>query len=151
MSELTHKPVQIVRGRPYSSEGGCIVYVELPEDVKGRWLDEDVQLWESFWEDIIGYCRKIRGSIYPVMVLSADGRRLLRIRMLKGTLFLPEGIEEIADYAATDEDNNKISRIVWNREIRRIGEEAFAFAVTNLVVLPPTVEFVGEGPLFGIC
>ena len=146
---MPRKSFGIVRVRPYSLEGGCIVYVELPENAKGDWLDEDVRLWERFWEDIIGYCEKIRGSIYPVMVLSTDGRRLLRIRRLKGTLFLPEGVEEVADYAATDEDDNEISRIVWNGSIRRIGKEAFWKAVTNAVVLPPTVESVGDRPFSG--
>ena len=149
MNNLPRKSFGIVRVRPYSLEGGCIVYVELPENAKGDWLDEDVRLWERFWEDIIGYCEKIRGSIYPVMVLSTDGRRLLRIRRLKGTLFLPEGVEEVADYAATDEDDNEISRIVWNGSIRRIGKEAFWKAVTNAVVLPPTVESVGDRPFSG--
>ena len=148
MNKVSQKSLRIVRGRPYSLEGGCIVYVVPPDpEVAGcRWRDDYFQLRESVWEDIIGYCGKIRGCIYPVLVLSADGRRLLRIRRLKGTLLLPEGVEEVADYAATAEDDNEISRIVWNGSIRRIGNCAFWGSVTNLVVFPPTVEFIGGDP-----
>lgn len=160
MNKLSQKSFRIVRGCPYSSEGGCIVYVELLEDVSellfNRWRS-DCQLCKRVWKDIIGYCRKIRGSIYPVMVLSADGRRLLCVRGLKGTLFLPEGVEEVADYAASDENDNEITRIVWNGSIRRIGERAFLLSDSKIdcisfvlplttAVLPPTVEFVGKMP-----
>ena len=108
MNKVSQKSFRIVRGRPYSSEGGCIVYVVPPEVAECHWQEDYFQLWESFWEDIIVYCGKIRGCIYPVLVLSADGRRLLRVRGLDGTLLLPEGVEEVADYAAANNCNDGI-------------------------------------------
>ena len=161
MNKLSQKSFRIVRIRPYSSEGGCIVYADVPDgiwDAAEPGEPEDLRNdLDSCWEEILDHCQEIRGCIYPVLVLSADGRRLLRVRGLDGELFLPEGVEEVADYAVAnkcndgieDEHNNSISRIVWNGSIRRIGKEAFASAVTNLLALPPTVEFVGEDPFSG--
>ncbi len=153
MNKLSQKSFRIVRVRPYSCEEGCIVYADIPDSIWNAAEPGDPEDlrngWDSCWEEILDYCQEFRGCVYPVLILSADGRKLLRVSGLKGELFLPEGVEEVADYAATAEDDNEISRIVWNGSIRRIGEEAFAFAVTNLVVLPPTVEFVGKGPFRG--
>ncbi len=150
MNNLSQKSFRIVRIRPYSCEGGCIVYVDIPD---GIWNaaepgePEDLRNdLDSCWEEILDHCQEIRGCIYPVLVLSADGRRLLRVRGLSGTLLLPEGVEEVADDAATCKDDNRIYRIVWNGTIRRIGNEAFlSFRLDDdTVALPPTVEFVGD-------
>ena len=148
-----HKVFKIVRVRPYLCEKGCIVYVDVPDGVwNAAETDEPEDLrsgLDCHWEEILGRCQAIRGCIYPVIVLSADGRRLLRIRGLEGELLLPEGVEEVADYATTIDDDNNISRIVWNGSIRRIGEEAFREAVSTVVILPPTVESVGKRPFYG--
>ena len=150
MNKVSQKSFRIVRVRPYSPEGGCIVYVDIPE---GIWNaaepgeSEDLRSGlDCYWEEILDHCQEIRGCIYPVLVLSADGRRLLRVRGLSGRLLLPEGVEEVADAAATCKDDNTIYGIVWNGTIRRIGNEAFLSfrLVDDTVALPPTVEFVGD-------
>ena len=98
MNKLPQKSFRIVRVRPYSYEEGCIVYVDIPD---GMWNaaepDEPEDLRSGLdccWEEILDRCQEIRGRIHPVLVLSTDGRRLLRIRGLKGTLFLPEGVDK---------------------------------------------------------
>ena len=153
MNNLPQKSFRIVRVRPYSCEEGCIVYVDTPDGILNAAEPgdpEDLRSGlDSCWEEILDYCQEFRGCIHPVLVLSADGRRLLRVSGLKGELFLPEGVEEVAGYAATDEDDNEISRIVWNGSIRRIGKEAFLGAVTYAAVLPPTVESIGDSPFRG--
>lgn len=153
MDKWQHKAFRIIRVRPYSCENGCIVYVDVPDGIwNAAELDgpEDLSSGlDCHWEEILDRCQLVRGSIYPVIVLSADGRKLLRIRGLKGELILPEGVEEVADHAASIEDDNEISRIVWNGSIRRIGEAAFRETVATSVVLPPTVESVGRMPFLG--
>ena len=155
MNKLPQKSFRIVRIRPYSSEGGCIVYVDIPDGIgdaaepdKPENLRSGRDSWWDWWEEILDHCHQFRGCIYPVLVLSADGRRLLRgSGFSNGTLLLPEGVEEVADHAATRHDNNDINRIVWNGTIRRIGNEAFFSSLTpncDMIALPPTVEFVGD-------
>ena len=87
MDKWQHKAFRIIRVRPYSCENGCIVYVDVPDGIwNAAEPDETEDLSSGFdcrWEEILDRCQLVRGSIYPVIVLSAGGRKLLRIRGLK--------------------------------------------------------------------
>lgn len=84
----------------------------------------------------------------PCLLLSPDGRTLVRVLNWSGVLTFPESVTKVADGAASTE-SPRIGVVMWGKTLKQIGRDAFPDVESSSVVLPPTVEYVGQDAFDG--